>query len=243
VRAWWWADTNNFGDMLAPEILEFVTGTRPKLVGRDDSEKVLSVGSVLEVMRTGDTVWGTGWHLGCDPRITHVNIPPGVRFLAVRGPRSRGRLSVPEACPEIYGDPALLLPLFYNPKPFDRMSEGFVPHMKDKILGRRPSECTPDKRRIDLDGNWKDIVSAICACDVIYSSSLHGIVCAEAYGIPAAWAPCEQIIGKEFKFIDYLEGTGRSASDLVPYQMLPPIPHLKEIQSRLLRAAEPLKDL
>jgi pyruvyltransferase len=68
----------------------------------------------------------------------------------------------------------------------------------------------------------------------IESSSLHGIVVAEAFGIPVKWiAPGQDIIGGEHKFQDYFLGTGRKKQKP---GLIPPIKNLKEIQDRLINA-------
>lgn len=227
MKAYWWTDGNNFGDMLSPELLEYATGTRPTLAGRDDTHKVLAVGSIMAVLREGDTVWGAGWHRNNQ---TTIHVPDGVRFLAVRGPLTREDLSLSWECPKVYGDPALLLPRLY-PKEPKRLYRTWVPHMVDTRTGLEDNTVT-------LQQPWRTVVDGILESSFVLSSSLHGIVCAEAYGIPAAWVPHHRVIGGRFKFEDYLLGTGRRAEDLEPYKELPPIPNLEEIQDRLLEAAK-----
>ena len=92
MKAYWWTPGNNFGDMLSPEILEYVTGTRPQLADREATHKILGVGSIMAALKRGDTVWGTGWHRN---NTTTIEVPDSVRFLAVRGPLTRGDLSDP----------------------------------------------------------------------------------------------------------------------------------------------------
>jgi pyruvyltransferase len=134
--------------------------------------------------------------------------------------------------PEVYGDPGLLLPLVYNPDIEVRQRVGYVPHMVDKGL------CPTDGLVIDLQKPWREVVDAIKSCERIVSSSLHGIVAAEAYGIPATWAVySDRIIGGEFKFRDYLLGTGRDEQGPGEF---PAIPSLGEVQARLLSALSPL---
>ena len=50
----------------------------------------------------------------------------------------------------------------------------------------------------------EEFVNDVCRCEKIYSSSLHGIVCANAYGIPVERIKLgDKMIGGDFKFNDY----------------------------------------
>lgn len=236
MKLFYWHNRNNFGDMLAPVILEWVTGRKVERAERFEPGKVLSTGSVLGCMREGDVVWGSGWHR--NKRET-LDVPDGVRFLAVRGPLSRADL-IGGDCPEVYGDPALLLPLIVPGRTTGELT-GYVPHMVDRGLGATLNERAG--ARIDITAPWRQVVNSILWCGRIYASSLHAIIVAEAYGIPAAWVPCEGVIGGDFKFRDYLAGTGRDPALLKPYEFLPPIPDLEGIQRRLIEAAQPLKGM
>jgi len=52
-------------------------------------------------------------------------------------------------------------------------------------------------------------------CRKIVSSSLHGIIIAETFGIPTAWLRCsDKIVGGEFKYHDYYLGSGRKTADI-----------------------------
>lgn len=57
------------------------------------------------------------------------------------------------------------------------------------------------------------MVSDIVNSDVVISSSLHGIIVAEAYGFPAIWVRISNLlIGDRHKFLDYFEAFNRSAT-------------------------------
>jgi hypothetical protein len=48
------------------------------------------------------------------------------------------------------------------------------------------------------------VVKAISECKLILSQSLHGLIVADALGIPNVWIePSSKMIGGEFKFHDY----------------------------------------
>jgi pyruvyltransferase len=233
IRAFWWSAKNNFGDMLTPPIIEHLTGARPTQAKRDERGKLLAVGSIIHVIQPKDVVWGSGTKT--EEKIT---VPTGAKILALRGPLTRERLISAEPIPEVYGDPALLIPAIYKPQQRKRYKLGIIPHYVDKDVAPDPG---PDGITIDIQGHWKEIIKQVTACERIASSSLHGIIIAEAYGIPATWLVLgDKIAGGELKFQDYFLGTDRErqrpgdAHD--PAAALPPIPDLEKIQGRLLDA-------
>jgi pyruvyltransferase len=197
---YWFHSRPNFGDELSPFILGSVSGMTPTLVSRRASNKILAVGSILRFLRPGDLVWGAG-----AIRATPIEPPPGVEFIAVRGPLTRGLIQ--GDVPETYGDPATLLPQFYSPPMTRRHEVGIVAHARHKDAFDANSDAY---HFIDVMQGWQAVVDSIASCDVIISSSLHGIIVAEAYGVPAVWITLEpELAGGTFKFRDYYLSTDR----------------------------------
>lgn len=202
LPAYWFRRVSNLGDALARVVLEHVHGARPVWVSEQYAGKALSTGSVLETLRPGDVVWGAG-------AITDAAITvPEVEYLAVRGPLTRSRIEVGDV-PEVYGDPAMLLPRLYSPeRPAEPVPVGVIPHYVDRDV---MASDGPSVVVIDVTRPWREVVDLIAGCEVVVSSSLHGIVVAEAYGVPSAWVTAgDRVIGGEFKFNDYYLSTGRS---------------------------------
>jgi pyruvyltransferase len=194
----WWTAQPNFGDALAPVIVAWMSHGNPIRVPYGYKRKLLSVGSVLHRMQTGDWVWGTG-AISDEP----MERPDGVEVFAVRGPLTRAVLH--GDAPEVYGDPVLLLPQFH-PAMAVRHEVGIVPHLVDLEAGLPDASVN----MIDVRRPWRDVVDAITACHVILSSSLHGLVVADAYGIPAVWVSITgRVKGGSFKFHDHYLGTER----------------------------------
>jgi hypothetical protein len=83
-----------------------------------------------------------------------------------------------------------------------------MPHYHDTEIMR-----VSDKSVLSIDvsdPNWQVTVDRIVSCDVLVTSSLHGLIAAEAYGVPVVWVqPSGRLRGGEFKFRDYFEGTDR----------------------------------
>ena len=57
---------------------------------------------------------------------------------------------------------------------------------------------------MSIEKYWKCWVDELCACEYVISSSLHGLILAEAYHIPTLWATfSDNINGGTFKYMDY----------------------------------------
>ncbi len=210
----------NIGDAISPHILEYFTHYRAELASCDESGKLLMVGSLLDIVKKNDIICG----IGSNKPDFILNIDDSMRFLMVRGPLTR--LQINGVIPEIYGDPALLLPLMYNPEVEQTEEVGYIPHYIDKPLFK---DC------IDIEQDWKSFVREIKKYKKIVSSTLHGIVIAEAYGIPVKWVGSyNRIEGNQFKYQDYFLGTGRKAQEIGTE--IEPIKNLKEIQTKIIKA-------
>jgi pyruvyltransferase len=224
MKSYWW-QAKNFGDTLTPPIIEFLTGSKPELAGRNDTGKLLAVGSIMIALRENDVVWGTGWN-----KRYQINAPRGVKFLAVRGPITRKFISGAEI-PEIYGDPGILLPLIYQPKKEKIFKIGYAPHYVDKPFIKKQ----PEDLLIDVQEDWKKVVDGITSCEKVIASSLHAVIVAEAYGVPVIWAKySDKIVGGNMKYQDYFLGSGRKRQDY--FKEIPPFEKLKEKQDDLIKA-------
>ena len=208
--------SNNFGDALNLLLVKFITGKKPvvRLLAKSETEneslkKIESyfvIGSILQSVNQNTIVWGAGF-ISKEDKIKQK--PKMV--LAVRGPLSRKKLIEQDVkCPEVYGDPALLLPRFYKPKIKKKYKLGIVPHYVDKNSKFLEKFKKEGVLIIDIEDKIKNVVKNILRCEKIVSSSLHGIIVADAYKIPSVWAKfSEGVIGKGFKFRDYFASVGR----------------------------------
>jgi pyruvyltransferase len=204
----WFTKVPNVGDALSSVIVEHVSNGTPVLVASRYRGKLLAVGSVLGRLAAGDSVWGAG-----AIRDAPISPPPGVTFHAVRGPLTRGLVRAD--VPAIYGDPVMLLPRFYSPRTEKRFDIGVVPHFMDLGAARIDD---PAIATIDVRSDWRTVVEQIVGCRAILSSSLHGLIVAEAYGVPAIWiAITDRGIGGGFKFRDYYLSTEREPPESLPW--------------------------
>jgi pyruvyltransferase len=203
----WWRppDGLNFGDVLSPVIVTKVLADngRSLMDQVDRPTRLLALGSILHFARDGDVIWGAGIN-GKLPKTRLAFHRLDVR--AVRGPltadvlRRRG-IDVPE----VYGDPALLLPtLFPALRPTAAVPSVIVPNLHDaaRLAAEGIEHLSP---RL----GWNICVERILRAGLVIASSLHAIIVAEAFGIPARYVRFSETESR-FKYEDYALGTGRS---------------------------------
>lgn len=199
------APVNNFGDLLGPEIVKRVLASEGIDVRAAQGDaRLFSIGSVLHFAGDGDTVWGTGRN-GKETNATHHFSQLDVR--AVRGPLTAKFLEGRGVnVPRIFGDPGVLTARFFPELALlpgqKKHAVTIVPNLNDLPKYRR-SENVLDPRK-----PLADCISRIAHSELVVGSSLHGIVVAESFGVPA------RLIGSghesEFKYEDYYLGTGRA---------------------------------
>ena len=204
---------------------------------------LFAVGSILQYATSDCYIWGSGF-------IQSDSKPKGrpEHVSAVRGPLTQKRCqALGIEAPLVFGDPALLTSRFIVKKHAPITGRiGLVPHFVDwdnlinPELGLRKRYRFIDIRTSDI-ANFADEISK---CEYVVSTSLHGVILSEAFGVPAVWCEVsDNVVGKGFKFHDYFSGTGREAhaakfrdlsnSNLAKF-ICPPIKNLSEIQEALL---------
>ncbi|CAM4263064.1 hypothetical protein COAQ111491_13780 [Comamonas aquatilis] len=202
--------TGNVGDIASRLFVEMLSNveTRPP---RKNERKLLSIGSILQNAADGDVVWGSGIKGSADGFKYPVH---ELSVHAVRGPLTvdflrRQGISLTHLN-ELF-DPGCLIPYLYakelgNTVPRKRKI-CIIPHYKDDLILRQQH---PDLSGafLSVDAMPLDFIKGMLGAELVISSSLHGIIFAEALGIHALWlAP---INGEdELKYYDYYYGTGR----------------------------------
>ncbi len=217
-----YTSNRNYGDALGlwlPQLLGINAGrVLPKrlVFARQYARgtNIQMVGSTLGDVDEHSVVCGAG-AVSADQRAKGVP----QKIVSVRGPLTRDiLLSQGIDCPAVYGDPAMLLPLFYTPAQVVKKHRiGLIPHYVDKdnaIVQRltRNSDVhcidilLPRNRslRLSIERYWRQWIDDLCSCECVVSSSLHGLIIAEAYGIPTLWVKfSDNINGNDFKYYDY----------------------------------------
>lgn len=177
------------------------------------------IGSVVDTLaNSSTTIWGGGAMYGGN----YIMKYKPERVTAVRGRLTREYLlSQGVQCPEIYGDPALLLPYLYKSNGIKRYRLGIIPHVTDirnNVLTGLQSKYPDAVTIINLQNynDWHEIINRICECETVVSSSLHGLIVSDAYGIPNMWIEANvHIHGGKFKYLDYFSAVNRDTQNAV----------------------------
>ncbi|GIT91407.1 hypothetical protein JANAI62_18640 [Jannaschia pagri] len=218
VGMMWWEQPypGNLGDLLGPGVVQGLTGIPPKY--SKASPRLLSIGSIIRFARSGDTVWGAG----ASSRTQKID--GRATFRAVRGPLTRDMvLKAGATCPEIYGDPAWFMPILRPNTAVTKTHKlGLIRHFAH---ADRPLDVAPDVKEIDIvrgsDAEIDAFLEEMLSCEAILSTSLHGVILAQAYGIPVSWAvdsgSARQIHGDGMKFKDYAASVG--AAEYEPFDL------------------------
>lgn len=205
----------NLGDDLNYFLIKEISNKRPIFLNclpfQNSFSNILCIGSILHFAITPKSIiWGSG---AISENFPLSSKPKEVR--AVRGPLTRDFLLKNDVeCPEIYGDPALLLPIIFKPQKEKKYKIGIIPHFIDYDLPHVKAYRSnhPDILFIKMKGysDWRSVINDICSCDFIISSSLHGLILSDAYNIPNAYVQfSNNVTGGEFKFKDYFAGVQR----------------------------------
>jgi pyruvyltransferase len=205
IKAYWWREVPNFGDALAPLLLEHFAEVRVEwdTISRSN---VASVGSILEHV---PPLWD-GYILGSgrlieDSRTNLVQMTSGVtaRILALRGPLSARGIPGDYAL----GDPGILADELIEPQT-KQWDCGLLPHWQDDELVPRFKKIMPATQKVTIINprqNPLDVVRQIASCHKIVTSSLHGVIVADACNVPRRIEICKAMEndGGDFKFRDY----------------------------------------
>lgn len=192
LKAYWACrDINNFGDVITPYILRKITGMAVVFAEDLSTPHIFLSGSILREATDHSIVIGSGF----GAKNQELNGAPTIH--AVRGPITKKMVGQ-----DVFvGDPALLLPYLYDSPQKVTHEIGIVPHYVDAP--------TTEHFTIDITAPVEEVIDGIRSCEVIISSSLHGLVAANAYGIPAIWAVfSDGIAGDGMKYHDYFQSMG-----------------------------------
>ncbi len=206
IPLFWWDRMPNFGDEIGPYLVEKLSQRKVvNIKGFKSFNGLMCVGSILQqIDRPGMTVWGSGV---IQPYGQEVS-----RKLAAFKPKQitalRGRLTYDYVTRKlgweantVFGDPALLMPMFFDP---GSGSEGVVvcPHYQHYENLKSYSQ---HYRVIDVRAGVEPVVGTIALSKACISTSLHGLIVAQAYGVPWVWLRVADspLRGEDFKFEDF----------------------------------------
>ncbi len=122
----------------------------------------------------------------------------------------RGKLSMARAFRKgiVLGDPGLLASRIYNvAECHPKFALGIIPRYADFDCPTVKQIAAKDSRNvlvIDIRQKPLEVIRQITKCAAIVSSSLHGLIFADAFNIPSVWMRLsDKVSGTGFKFYDY----------------------------------------
>jgi pyruvyltransferase len=200
IKAYWWRGVSNFGDMLAPLLLERFAEVRVEW-GTVSHSSIVSIGSLLEHL---PPLWD-GYIVGSGKLFenTRIHNMRDATILAVRGPLSARGLKGSFAL----GDPGLLANELVGAQE-KQWSIGLLPHWEDKELVPKFQALIPSRYPVKVINPQDDpltVLRQIGACGKIVTSSLHGVIVADAFRVPRRIEVSSLMRkdGGDFKFRDY----------------------------------------
>lgn len=217
VRLFWWSAEDigiiNFGDEITADLLRSIFGINVIRTSIDQA-RMVGVGSILDLISSVSSpgricVWGSGF---IEPEKEHtrkIDLDKLVIF-ALRGKLSMDRLGLTENTVPL-GDPGLLASIVYSRSRYVSDKIGVVVHYADldqEIVKRITMD--PRYKVINPLRTPQEVAYEITSCRVILSSSLHGLIFADSFGVPNAHIQfSNDVRGGDYKFRDYYSATGR----------------------------------
>ena len=210
LKLYWWDAKPNFGDTLSRVVTAYASG-REVVHAAPRKAEIFAVGSVLQFAKRvwgndnrpqhRPAIWGTGMMNALKADfVEHVDIH------MLRGPITASLLGVKTEC---FGDPGVLTAEALGALPERHDKIGLVLHHSQlgdaRIVALLNTE--PRVHYIDVQGTPEDVCREIGACAHVISSSLHGLIVADSYGVPNTWL--DPMAHARMKYYDYAAGVGR----------------------------------
>lgn len=217
IKLYWWRgdgaeDTSkrNFGDYLSPIIVEILSG-KQVVHSHPKHADMLAIGTILPVEKKAKGllfkrklhIWGSGTDRH------NREFSDRHYYHAVRGAKSLEQIGGNKKgiC---LGDPGLLAdrlsPKNTSPKKY---KVGIIPHYVDQSDPRVSSLLNMKHTKlINVFDPVDEVLGQIQECDSILSSSMHGLIVADSFGIPNKRILLSHGIISDYKFDDYYSAFG-----------------------------------
>lgn len=205
MKAYWWGPSDNirnFGDGITPLLLKKFSGIDAEWSPLATSEIVVS-GSVLHHIPPGwsGIIVGTG--------LIRADLLPSdlskASVLAVRGPLTAQAARLGNVT---LGDPGLLANELV-PHVSKKYDLGIITHWSDNALAYDPRFTQYHPKIINPADPPIKVIREIGECRKIVTSSLHGMIVADAFGVPRRFETVPLFdLDTLFKFNDYSESIG-----------------------------------
>lgn len=203
MKVYYWKEKKNFGDLLSSYLIDRFLHLQSAWSPPAEAELVM-VGSILHHVPKN---W-KGVVAGCGKLYDSTIVPQEAKVLAVRGPLTAKGLKKGV----VLGDPGLIADelVGYQDKKWEL---GLVPHWSDNTLEKNPIFLEYNPKIIRVSDDPLEVIRQIGSCKKIVASSLHGIILADAFGIPRRIEMAPDMLknpveGGLFKWHDYSASIG-----------------------------------
>jgi len=196
----------NFGDLFYEDIARHRYGHDIEIkIIKNESRRLLIIGSIVQTIQPLDMICGAGSKYPEIPAASN-----DCRVVGLRGPLTYAAMEQAgydlSNVKSLY-DPGLLVRFIY-PDSAEEQSKAhgaiFIPHYRE----RYHSLSLPNGVRLcDPDNAPETVANTIKQSEIVYSSSLHGIIFAHAYGRPAVFVR-PTTYEPTFKYDDYYASIG-----------------------------------
>ena len=202
----------NIGDLLSKVVVDYMLAKDGINNTSKDTKHLFAIGSIIDFGSQDATIWGSGLLNNNARYKLAIDYKKGRKLdiRCVRGPYTKQiLLNVGYECPDVYGDPAIIMPLIYNPEVDKEYDVSVITHIDNNGIADDLQDVNRiNKIEIQTD-DYKYFVAEIKKSKKIISSSLHGIILAEAYGVPAVFV-ARNVMNEIMKFYDWYESTDRA---------------------------------
>lgn len=148
------------------------------------------------------------------PKEQEFSLRRDVKVASVRGEITRQRLEKILNCKlddTTTGDGGLLAALLIEKNVEKKYEIGIIPHLREKGLPLfdKIVDANDNIKIIDVAGEPMQVLEEIASCEYILSSSLHGLIVSDSFGIPnQRLMVSEKLVGDGYKFDDYYSAFG-----------------------------------
>lgn len=191
----------NFGDLLTADVLRWAYGD-VRVLNCQNGPRILTVGSIAQRALSGDVLAGVGFKTG----FATLPHPEETVLWGLRGPLSlevAAQSGLSTSTVRFLGDPGLLVSRMWPPQSGEvRSGWVVIAHYRHFAYLKRLCSQHHEVRLVSPDQSPWDVAREIRTSEGVISSSLHGIIFAHSYGIPAIALRSPES-RESFKYNDY----------------------------------------
>ena len=231
LKLYYYSSESNFGDVINPFILEKIFKHRAIAVKAGEAD-LFMIGSILHkaavprgkifkrlrgAFQKPLYIWSSGF---IREDISDLRLSRKLNVCAVRGNLSRKLLEkmMGKTLDVPVGDGRLLISRLLPKMPEKKYAVGIIPHFVDEKLPEIELLHKKIANSVIISplGDPVECARSIAECETVISSSLHGLIAADSFGIPnRQMVLSRNIVGGLFKYNDYYSAFGEKAEPLL----------------------------